>query len=320
MVRRTLRWPASILVVAAITVACGTSRTNSQMVWPAYAPGYGVEDQRLVDAAAVGALGIVVVDYDLSARGYDGQLDIWIRALAAKHAKVFGYVPVCDGSIGPDEPQPNQCPGPTLGPTSAMSGTNPSVRSRIQTLLPYKSLAGVYLDQGPLDNGATVWADGQKTQKHYGDDIDAVHAANGNWKVMVEAAGYDQPWLAAESDLLLLWEDNCKPSSTGPCNNFDDAHVPCPYDPPDNTIGNCKPAASAPAWWNDTKKVVNTLCEYNPDAPGLPPDMATMSALFKNAWKKGVGYLGVTTNDCHDKLGAIPKDSGYWDSEVRAAK
>jgi hypothetical protein len=313
-----MRTMACISVAMMAVVACSacSSRSASKIAWPAYAPSYGVEDPRL--PAAGSAVGIVVVDNDMSLNAFDPTLDSWINSMIAKKQLVFGYVPVCDGSIAPTEPFPSSCPAQPTGPgIRFQSAASTSIQMRINNLLAYHKLSGVYLDQGPIDNGSTIWSDGGTTQQHYQEDAQAVRMTNSAWKVMVEAAGYDQSWIDGTADFMLLWEDNCKQLSSGFCSNFDTQHVPCVYSPPDNTQGNCVLQASAPRWWSNTKKVVNSLCKYNPGASGLPADMASLKDVFKNAWKRGVGYLGVTNNDCQGKLGAIPT---YWDAEVNAAK
>ena len=304
--------------MALLLLCSGCARTAAQIAWPAYdAPNFGLDDYRLPNAGS--AVGIVVAADTLATSSPNPEHSKWINAMLAKHQMVFGYVPVCNGSTSPDQPIPTPsmpgvlvCPfrpgaGPNLKHRSAAIDT---IRSRIDTLKTrYPQLTGIYLDQGPLDDGSTKWDDGMTTEQNYDADVAAVHQANPHWKIDVEASYYSYPWLNSLADYLLVWENSWQ--------HYDNGYHACVNQNDDPQLTNCTSVSQNPSWWNNRKKITNSVCLYSKGEAGLPSNLSTVKKVFSAAWNKGVGFLYLTNVACSAPLGHLPD---YWPDEVSAAK
>jgi hypothetical protein len=306
MVKRILAAALSVLLSSSV-LACGRSRSTSQIAWPAYGADYGLWDQHLPEAGS--SVGLVVIAESVATSAFSTQTKTWIDKMLKQSQGVFGYVPACDGSIGPDVQIPPSESGAC--PAHTAQGGEDTIRSRIKALKRmYPELTGIYLDEGPLDNGSTIWADGQTTQQHYQADVSVVHQIGGptggprgwpwRWKVFVEAANFYYQWLDAITNYTLLWE-----------NSWGQRYQACEvYTKPDDPKQDCTLVAP-PSWWFNKYKTVNLVCSYQPTQPG------DVSAVFKATWQRGAGFLYLTDAACGGKLGAIPP---FWSDEVTAAK
>jgi hypothetical protein len=266
------------LVLASCGNCGGGGRTASQLAFAAYDPSTYWSSNF---ATAGSAVGIVVLDGSFATAGANSKTTNWINSMEVQKQMVFGYVAVMHGSVDP-----------------------PLIMNKEVTNLHmwYPQLTGIYLDEGPIDDGNQVQSNNQTTRQNYATYAAGIH--NYGWKVMIEAGGYPFEWVMTVADYVLIWEGAPSLYET-----TETGYRPCTGSP-------CSPNPlypTAPNWWNNRSKIVHTIYGYTPGS-GNYADQASVKQVLEKAWQRGAGYVYLTDAS---KPGPFPP---YWQDEVIAAQ
>jgi Spherulation-specific family 4 len=186
----------------------------------------------------------------------DSEYHTWIAAMKAAGQLVFGYVPVNNGA----------CTGSEV--KNGWTPPNTPFQYGVQTWRTnFPELSGIYLDEGPTDNGTKIQPNGQNTTQNYTDYYTLVKQFSG-WSVLVEASMYPNPWIDQVSDYLIIWEGDLTIYKN------------------DNTYGWSLGSQTGPppGWWNNPAKMVHQV--RGASGSDLP-------TIFVKAAQRGAGAVYV---------------------------